>query len=262
MTDILYSAAWRRNEVIDLGNEYQPLPVVSWIRFLPRAVMCSVSALMLSLSARKRDPGSIALSLAALMFAAMTVMSARFVEYFVPFSVLAFALATRELRSRLLLPLVVLVSLVCAVALEAAPYRYLASLETRNNYIDAKTEQVLRQTIPVGMIVFTCGWGFTGSLMVAMPERRFIVAEDPTLLYNQDAQLYKAWHSLPLTPLPDAASLIRQHFKSPFVVCRNVVLYATLLEELRRDPSVETVFVNERWVVFDLLSRRKALKSQ
>ena len=57
----------------------------------------------------------------------------------------------------------------------------------------------MRAGIPVGARVFTCEWGLTGNLMLALPDRRFLVALAPTLFQAKDPELYKLWYAMSTT---------------------------------------------------------------
>ena len=58
-----------------------------------------------------------------------------------------------------------------------------------------------------------------------------------------------------MAPPIDALQSIREQFKSRFVICRNVRLYASLLDRLRTDPGVKALVVSPRWVLFDVGER-------
>ena len=136
--------------------------------------------------------------------------------------------------------------------LGTAPYRHLASLETKPGYIDPDTARQFSQHVPVDAQVFTCEWENTGSLMVALPERRFVVVGEPALFSKKNPELFALWSKMPMAAPLDAVQSIREQFRSRFVICRNVRLYASLLDRLRLDPGVKTVVVSPRWLLFDV----------
>jgi hypothetical protein len=178
----------------------------------------------------------------------MTAGSARFIEYFAPFAAAALALALRE-RGRRLATAVLAVCFVWTAAAGAAP---ILALGTRGDEIPPMFQEFLRARIPEGAQVFTCGWGLTGELMIALPERRFVVALDPTLFAVNDPELYRIWYALPREGPPDARAVIRERFGARWVVCFNRSDSAPLFRRLGEDPAVRTVFANPLWRVYDL----------
>jgi len=252
MADILYNTAWGGNAAISLGNEYSPFPPSTWARFFVITVLMAGAAAVIAWQNRREGSVPVAFAIAALMFGLLNVMSARFVEYFAPFSVLAFAIAVRRLDRPFLAPALLGVSAVYLIAVGSAPYRQLVSVELRPGYIEPEAARSFAQYVPPGAQVFTCGWEYTGSLMVVLPERRFIVAADPTLLYKRDRALYAAWSEISLSAPGNTVETIRNTFDSRFVICRNARLYSGVLDRLRLDPTVKTLVVSPRWVLFDV----------
>jgi hypothetical protein len=88
--------------------------------------------------------------------------------------------------------------------------------------------------------------------MLALPERYFIVAADPTLFYKKDPKLYDIWYRIPLDAPIDSVEAIRLLFKSRFVISLNYQAYWPFFDTLSADPTVKTLFTNEKWVLFDL----------
>jgi hypothetical protein len=143
---------------------------------------------------RREDAVPLAFALAATAFGLLTLRTARFAEYFVPFSVAAFALASAGVHARKVL----LATLLCCGAFSAGEtWELLHGMEARQPRLSAEEASAMRARIPPGAQVFTCEWGLTGTLMLALPERKFIVALDPTLFAVQDPERYDLWYRLP-----------------------------------------------------------------
>ncbi len=246
--DVLLRGAWGRAGGLELGTELLPFTAPDFARnaLLP-AAMC-VAALALGWRARARDPLPLGFALAAAAYGAMTAGSARFIEYFAPFAAAALALALRE-RGRRLATAVLAGCFVWTAATGAAP---VLALGTRGDEIPTVFQEFLRARIPEGAQVFTCGWGLTGELMIALPERKLVVALDPTLFAVNDPELYRIWYALPREGPPDARTMIREQFGARWVVCFNRSESAPLFRRLGDDPAVHTVFANPLWRVYDL----------
>ena len=73
--------------------EFNPFSWSQWAALLILVVAIATAALFLALRQRRVSNVSLAFALTALAFGLVTVRTARFTEYFVPFSVMAFALA-------------------------------------------------------------------------------------------------------------------------------------------------------------------------
>jgi hypothetical protein len=250
MTDILFQNAWGgKAEFDNLGKEFNPYTVGEWGRYFVVVTLMAGAAMILSWRARKKGSLPLAFAVAAVVFGLLTARSLRFTEYFVPFSVAAFATATRILEKRMLAPILLGVSLLYMLALGTTPFKIMAS---KTAYIDPPVAKYFEQSIPAGSQVFTCGWDYTGNLMLNLPGRRFIVAADPTLFYKKNPDLYRIWHRMPIDAPIDSVDAIRQLFRSRFVVCLNYGAYWPFFDTLEKDRTVKTLYADNRWVLFDL----------
>jgi hypothetical protein len=251
MKDILLQHAWGGTVELDLGKEFNPYPLADWGRYLVVVVLMAGAALVLAWRQRRSSPVPLAFAIAAMVFGLLTVKSLRFVEYFAPFSAAALALAAPNVKRRFLAPLLLGVSLIYMLAVGTEPFKILA-LPVKKAHIEPKIAKYFEQSIPAGSQVFTCGWDYTGNLMLALPDRRFMVAADPTLFYKKDPELYRIWHRIPLDAPIDSVEAIRVLFNGQFVVCLNYEAYWPFFDTLQADPTVKLLFANDKWVLFDL----------
>jgi hypothetical protein len=250
MTDILFQNAWgKKAEFENIGKEFNPYTFAEWGKYLVLITIMAGTALFLGWRNRQKNPLPLAFALAAIIFCLLTVRTLRFVEYFVPFSVAALALAARRLDTRLLAPALLGVAMLYLFAFGTGPFKIIAS---KTAYLEPSTASFFEKNIPQDAQVFTCGWDYTGNLMLALPERRFIVAADPTLFYKKDPKLYSLWRRIPFDAPIDSVEAIRQLFKSRYVVCRNFEAYWPFFDTLEQDPAVKTLFADNKWVFFDL----------
>jgi hypothetical protein len=142
------------------------------------------------------------------------------------------------------------VSLFYTIVLGTEPYRNLSF--KHKAHIEPEVARLFSQKIPMGSQVFTTGWDYTGNLMLALPERHFVVAADPTLFYKRNPELYDIWYRIPLDAPIDSVEAIRRLFKSRFVISLNYQAYWPFFDTLSADPTVKNLFANEKWVLFDL----------
>jgi hypothetical protein len=252
MSDILFRNAWGEKEGIDLALEFMPYSVEEWGRFLVITVIMTAAAFVIAWKYRHKSSVPLAFTITAIIFGLLTLMTYRFIEYFVPLSALALAVSMSTREKEIVAPVILIVSLAYALVLGTAPYKILSLLETKNAYIDPNTVKYFEQQIPIGAQIFTTSWDYTGNLMLALPDRRFIVAADPTLFYKENPSLYKIWHNMVLSGPADSAAIVRNLFKGRFVISRNYETYLNFFDALRSDQSVKILYVDDRWVLYDL----------
>ena len=244
--DVLVRGAWGGEASIELGDEFRAFTAAEWTRLLPGAALVTVAAL--ALSWRSRDPVVRAFSLAALGFALLTLRTARFAEYLVPFAVAALALAGRDFRWR---SAAAAVSAVAVLASAPATASLWADITLERPHLPRTTAERLAASIPEGTQVFTCEWGHTGTLMLALPERRFMVALDPTLFRIEDPARYDLWYAIPRQPPPQVSEVIRSRFGARYVVCRWEDRFRKLFRQIATEAGVQTIVFDD-WVAYDL----------
>jgi hypothetical protein len=111
----------------------------------------------------------------------------------------------------------------------------------------------LQQIVPEGEQVVTCEWHSTGEMMLALPERRFMVALDPVFFAMRDADAYRLWFETIHDPLTDAAAVLRDHFDPRFVICDRRMKWLPLVTALEADEAARLRGIFGLWVVFELL---------
>lgn len=250
MANVLLENAWgRKPEFENIAKEFNPFTAEQWGRSLIVVTLMAGAALYLGWRERKQSPLPLAFALAAFLFGLLTARSLRFVEYFAPFSVAALAITARPLAKHWLAPALLGASLLYLLIFGMEPFKIIAS---KTEYIEPRIAGYFAQAVPVGSQVFTCGWDYTGNLMLALPERKLIVAADPTLFSKKDPDLYRIWRRIPLDAPIDSVEAIRQLFKSRYVICLNYDAYWPFFDTLEKDPAVRTLYADGRWVLFDL----------
>jgi hypothetical protein len=248
----LVGNAWQPQTGVTVGGEYLPPGVRIWTHGLLLCALLLASAAALWWRRRPRDPLTLAYVLAALAFAALAARSYRFVEYFAPFAVVACALAARSLPWRLLPHLVLGASLMYTVGLNSGR---LLELGRRLDDLPPAAEASLRTIVPDGAQVFTPDWLFTGTLMLALPDRRFIEALEPTFFCAKDPGLCRLWLRISREAPPDTADLIMERFDARYAVCLAAQTWRPFISRLSSTPGVKTAVLDDTWVVFDLTER-------
>lgn len=255
MNNVLFQNSWiGGNAEVQLGTELLPLTAGEWIHFFLVPAAMVIASLTVAWKNRRNASLPLAFALAALGFGILAARSARFSEYFVPFAVAAMALCAGWIPWRRFSAACWLVSLLYTATLGADAIKVLAK---RGPSIPPMVAQVMRQNIPPKAQVFTTGWGYTGELMVELPERRFLVALDPTLFYINDPELFKLWYELPLNPRPGVARIIRERFGARYVVSEAQPQWRPFFHTLSLEPGVRILVSSGSWMVFDLGSGKE-----
>jgi len=246
---VLFKIGWMTDVGFDMGAELGPYPLGGWVQGLLFPVFFLIASAIFSWRNRKNDMLSLAFMFVALGFCVLTIRSARFAEYFVPFSVAALALSTKTLTRRFLAPLILSISLIYTLW---AGYPTLSDITSLQNKMPPDIAAALQQQIPPGSQVFTTDWYNTGLLMLTLPDRLFLVTQDPTFLYLKDPELYQVWYSITHDAPPGMAETIRKRFNSRYVIVSNPPQMAKFSYQLFMDPGVRMLLNTNQWMVFDL----------
>lgn len=252
MVDLLFKHSWGERTGFDAIAELRPYPLPAWIQGLLFSVLMTLAAGVYALRNRRGNAIAIAFSLAALGFCILTVKSARFGEYFVPFSVAAIALASRSLSWRYLPHSIA--GITTAWALWVQP-NMLSDLTKRPNIMPQPVASFLQQQIPPQAQIFNVNWDLAGWLMLTLPDRRLVVALDPTFLYKGDSNRYALWYTICHETPAGSADIIRQQFHARYVVSYNLPYLRTFFYKLSSEPGVRILLSSDTWMVFDLGDR-------
>lgn len=196
------------------------------------------------------DP-NVAARLAGTFFGglALTLKTQRFIEYEAPVAALAPGLAWGRGRWQRLPAVLALIGLIWTSALGMRP---IDLLRGRTILFPPKVAAQLQQAIPEGAQVVTCDWEFTGEMMLALPQRRFLVALDPVFFFRGDPVASRTWFSLVREPPARAAAVARDALRGDYVLCDSRPRWRPFLEQLDQDP--EALFVGRygHWYVMHL----------
>jgi hypothetical protein len=249
MTEMLFRNTWGGRETAIMGRELLPFTLKQWMYWLLVPVGFTLTALCVSWRQRRSDTVPFAFAVAALCFGLLTVSSGKFSEHFIPLSALALALASPLIRRRFLLPVVLLVSLVYTTVTSS---RLISTMSRRPSDMPAGVAAVLQREIPPGAQVFTPDWDFTGVFMLALPERRFIVALDPTFFSVKDPRRYALWQRLVKEAPQGSAAIIRQEFGARYVLGASFQDMAPFYYRIASEPGVRTLLTSDTCMLFDL----------
>jgi hypothetical protein len=252
MQDVLIRNAWGEHIEFNMGEEFGPFSLVEWLKNMSVPTVAMICAGRGAWQQRKNDLLLPAMALAMLLFLLLTLRTNRFLEYSVPLAMLSLALTSRTEHKKWLLPAFAGLSL-CATLLTGIPLlHYITSSQPRIWQMDKRAGQLISREVPVGAAVFTCGWEYTGTLMVEVPDRNYLVALDPTLLYKRDPGLYDLWYRTLKDAPPDAATVVRRSFASRYVICLDHPTLHPFFDALTADSRAQVLYSDGKWVLFDL----------
>lgn len=255
--DVLFGTVLSKQVGFDMGPEFEPFDLYGFFHYLlvPAAlVVASSIVLWLGRNApddngRDRDSLALAVVITAAVFLLLTLRVQRFIEYLVPFSVYAAALVLGRLRWRWLASAIVLVSICLLLVLGRQQVQAMG--QRRDDFSD-KASQALQTVIPKNAGVVTCGWGLTGAMMLALPERKFMVALDPVFFWRYDPELYQLWYQTIHDPPAQPAALLKEKFAGQFVLCERRKDWLPFIQAMAQDPKAQLRLALQRWVVFEL----------
>ncbi len=250
--DVLYRHSWAGGVGFELGGEFKPLAPGMLVRLLGVPILLALGASALSWKHRKVDAFPLVFALAALAYLVVTLRTQRFLEYFVPFTAVAAGLAARWAPPRLGAPVVLAVCAVYTGLLGLGP---VSQFRTRSELFPSLVAESLRRVIPPGAHVCTCDWEFTGEMMLALPDRAFLVALDPVLFWKKDPDAYRAWfdmtHGVPGAP-SDPVRVIRDVLRSRYVLCDVRPKWFSFLTALAARPDAHFRGRIGLWNVFEV----------
>lgn len=248
LSDVLVRNIWAERPGFDMGNEFRQFQGGEWLRYMLLPATSCILAAVFAWRGRRGNPVPIAFAIASVGFGVLTVRSARFMELLAPFAAAALALTLgRRAWWWLAAPTVA----------AAAAFTWffgqptLRGLVMQVDRVPPAVAEQLAEAIPIGSQVFTCNWGYTGEYLRALPDRRWIVALDPTLFHAKAPGLYDLWFALPRDPPPDAAQLVREAFGARFVLCEGRG-WEPFYRQLLRDRSARMLYHGAGLTLLDL----------
>ncbi len=247
--ETLWSTAWRNPRTQPIGREFAPFAPLSFFKYVTIPLAITAFSLFRAVRTRKETPPlAMACAVTAAGFLIATVFSQRFVEYLVPFCVLAGAMLIPNQKPKVL----AVAWIACALFTGWMSRPLYHHLINRTDMFPAKTTAILRQAIPENAQIFTCDWSFTGEMMLALPTRRFMVALNPLYFRQKDPKLYDLWLDTVYLPTPSPSAIIREKFKAHYVLCEERPQFRAFINAVARDPQTRRYIHQKPWWLFEL----------
>lgn len=197
-------------------------------------------------------------------FLGLSLLSIRFIEYFIPFTLLFSASAATELieleqcrewfvRKRFACSAVpvLLLFLVTGLGLQSVlvAQGYLA--EDSDTSL-AEAARWLDQNVEPGETVFHTDWGDFPELFFHAPGQRYLVGLDPVFMYVHSPAVFQLWEEISEGKRADFPDLIRERFRARHILLRKP-RRANLDRLLRHLPTAKLVYNNSSFSIYKLL---------
>jgi hypothetical protein len=247
--EVLFRTAWAGRGGIELGGEFRPFSLPGLVRYLLLPTALLLSSVTPAWRNRRKDSLALAVVLCALIFLALTWRTQRFIEYLVPFAVMAAALTWRADRFRSLPAVLLAVGFLYTALFGRYP---IDLMRTRTDLLPAKVQAALKRTVAPGAQVVTCDWELTGELMLALPGRRFIVALDPVFFAVNDPGRYRLWYETVRNPPENPAGILADAFQAQYAICTTRGKWGSFHRAMRGDREARLVATPGFWAVYRL----------
>jgi hypothetical protein len=248
LVDVLANAWGVAGPNLHLGGELTPAP---WRPFIREhlAVMWALVAAIWALSDTRdfKNTRMLAIALIGAGFVVLTLRSKRFVEYSVPFTLWACAIAVsawldkydygpRDIFKRWRNMTLIGGALFVVLLGRSAQENYKNFTEPEASGWSAIATW-LQENTESGTQVYTCDWDDAPEIFFFNHDNRYIVFLDPNYMYKWNPEVWKRWYEIANGRKEDPVAEIQEHFKSRHVVCTHN--FKKLRKQLKKDKRAE-----------------------
>lgn len=247
------------------GEELRGVPTTEFVGWAPAYLPAALAVLAFLASRRRVSTPGLALLLMTALLLVLGLLSYRFMDFFLPVSILLGARLWSELmdgaslrelakrEGRRFWAAVVPLSL-CLIAVLARPDILAVHRETSGSVTTGERQRAavnfLATVAAPGEIVYHNFWPDFSTLYHFRPEGRYIEALDPIFLFRFDRDLFAKGLAVLSGAAADAHAVIRGDFQARWVYLSRGNVYPAVLEALARDPRFVEVFRDEYAIVF------------
>jgi len=257
---------WQIQDEVRMGAEFHSVPgrLILWDAIAVLAGWFGV-ILFFFLRGRKVSLRTLFFFLLSCGFLVMFLNIYRFVEYWVPFSVLFVASATRDLTEdfdarawssshRIAGPVVF--GLLFVLLAAQTTRSVLGAQSGVHQYHSPRYQSEARwiaRHLPEGELVFTCDWDSFPYLFFYAPRQRYLVALDPTFMQAYDPGLFGLWRRIATGRESSNADKILARFGTCWVLAEKDQEYLPFIEKCRRDWRFLLTYNGTDAIVFAVL---------
>ena len=244
---------------IPMGGEWKPWD--AWRLLRENSVVFAgffLAVLAILLRPVRPDARKVAAFLSAVFFLVLAFKARRFIEYFVPFSVLFSALALREplraatrVRHRLLvLAAWVAVALSAWGTVERTAWEIDLYAMGTGNPLYEDCARWLGENTPAGSLVFHTDWDDFPALFFYNTHNRYIVGLDPNFLYLRDPRRWQIYAEVARGNVRNPGEIIEKVFGAAFIFTDRD--HDRFLRNLREEGLAELRFDDGACAVYEI----------
>jgi hypothetical protein len=242
---------------IPVGREWYPMPVAEWLGWAGLVAIFTAFAVLLCRRRAQLEVPELTSTLMAALFFGLLWRSSRFVEYFVPFGVIALAQISHDRIDSLLRSMsprprrwVGVVLIVCLAVSTTVASVFLSRRPPPTRY--AQASDWIRANTPAGSIVYTPGWDDFPLLYFHNTQNRYVIGLDPTYLAERDGKLYGVWRRISDGEEKKPASMIREHYGAVAALTDHA--HQGFIAAMDNDPQARRVYQDGDCIVYALVS--------
>ena len=251
---------------VAMGNEFCSVPgrIILFDAFIP-LLGALVVAFFFLLRGVRASLRTIFLFLLSCAFFVLFLNIGRFVEYWVPFTILFLASGAKDLTEgadwkgwlrahRISGPVLcgLLLLLLLAQTARSVVESQLEVETDRSMYYRSEATWI-KNHVPPGEVVFTCNWDSFPYLFFFAPQQRYLVALDPTFMQAYDPELFRLWYRIATGQEQNSADLVLSRFGSRWVFAEKREWIQPFIDRARRDPRFLLVYDGPDAAVFAVM---------
>ena len=257
---------WHIPDEVAMGNEFFSVPgrIILLDAFIPLLGTLAVAFFFL-LRRTRASLRTIFLFLLSCAFFVLFLNIGRFVEYWVPFTILLLASGAQDLTEgtnwkdwlrahRISGPVLcgLLLLLLLAQTARSVVESQLEVETDRSMYYRSEAAWI-KNHVPPGEVVFTCNWDSFPYLFFFAPQQRYLVALDPTFMQAYDPELFRLWYRIATGQEQNSADLVLSRFGSRWVFAEKREWIQPFIDRARRDPRFLLVYNGPDAAVFAVM---------
>jgi len=248
---------------LHLGGEFYPMDtrVLFKLNTLPILTMLTIMFLGL-FNYLKLSFKSFFIFILSICFFILTLLTKRFTEYWIPYSLLAFTMIindsfdltlnkflTKKYLSKLItLSLIILISYI-------ASFKYIYNnLYSEFNAKESRYKNAalwIKDNIAKDEIIYTCDWDDAPDLFFYNENNRYMVFLDPHFMYDWESFMWYYWDNLSNGNIDDIRTAFLYDFKTKYGYCTNN--FGSLISKITAHPEYAKILYSDaHGVVFEI----------
>lgn len=237
-------------KIIAVGGEWYPYHFSDLVlACLPLFILLVLALIGFIITIRKQTVNSWFFLILSVIFFAFTLKSRRYVEYFVPLSVVFSAVSINNYQAEArkwlesFLPRCLVMCLPLILLLAFSPFFFQDLKSVKDSYDQgisinkfSAASSWLKNNAASGEIVFNCDWDEFPELFYYNDQNYYIVGLDPTFMYEYNHAMYQEWLNITTgQPVNNLYGSIKEVFNAKYVLVdynQNQILARNLEENI------------------------------